>query len=204
MTGNQTKNNSKLIWGALAVTLSLVTWTAFQEDDSTTEAVEVADVRQIKNQTSTIRKKGDEAVPNVIKQSNHLIDWDKLNRSGTIENPAILFSEHSWVVEPPKPKVVEMPPPPPVAPPVPFAYMGRFDNSPKGNLIYLATADQSYSVGIGKNVDNFWKLEKEDANNLYFTYLPLNLPQVLDKNQRIALPESNLASTSDIVNAFQQ
>ena len=37
---------------------------------------------------------------------------------------------------------------------------------------------------IGKNVDPVWRLDKEDANTLTFTYIPLGLVKVLSKAMR--------------------
>jgi hypothetical protein len=54
--------------------------------------------------------------------------------------------------------------------------------------LFLIANNKVYSVKKGSNIDPFWRYDSEDANNVYMTYLPLNLPQVLSKNQKMAAP----------------
>lgn len=98
-----------------------------------------------------------------------------------------LFKGHAWYVPPPPPKPVSVkvePPPPPVAPPVPFYYMGKLEQAPQATQIFLTVNNKVLSVTIGKNVDTLWRLDKEEANSLTFTYLPLGLTKVLSKAVR--------------------
>jgi hypothetical protein len=78
-----------------------------------------------------------------------------------------------------------LPPPAPVAPPVPFLYMGKIEDSPQGTLVFLMGNNKMYSVALGGKVDNFWRLDSEDGQKLTLTYLPLNLSQTLSKTQKI-------------------
>jgi hypothetical protein len=196
MMANSAQKSNPMIWVALLLTIALVLWVNIQSDDaSQTDIVDLVNQKPIKakplNQAENRQKKTVDAEDRRMNTKptatvKGIIDWDQLDRSTQSEKSAGLFKPHSWVVEPPKAKEVKLPPPPPTAPPVPFTYMGRLDNGPQGNLIYLASNDKSYSVLIGQKVNGFWQLEREDSNNLYFTYLPLNLPQVLSKNQTSA------------------
>ncbi len=214
MTDIDKKNKSSIwVWFALLLTISLVVWTALQEENTSVDVVVQAQSHTTNNNAEALPARKlelqEKNAQTSINTKSSLIDWEKLNRTQifqkrSTEKSAHLFAEHSWVVEPPAPKVVKTAPPAPVAPPVPFSYMGRLDGSPKGDLIYLATADKSYSVLIGSKVDAFWMLEKEDAQNLYFTYLPLNLPQILNKNQRSTSADLSLAAKPNIENAFLQ
>ena len=94
-----------------------------------------------------------------------------------------LFMGHVWYIPPPPPKpvVVKIEPPPPAAPPLPFSYIGKLENGPQGTQIFLSANDKVLSAWVGKNVDSVWRLDKEDANALTFTYLPLGLVKVLSK-----------------------
>ena len=95
-----------------------------------------------------------------------------------------LFKGHAWYVPPPPPKPVPVkvePPPPPAAPPVPFFYMGKLEQAPQVTQVFLTANNKVLSVTIGKNVDTLWRLDKEEANTLTFTYLPLGLTKVLSK-----------------------
>ena len=98
-----------------------------------------------------------------------------------------LFKGHAWYVPSPPPKPVPVkvePPPPPAAPPVPFFYMGKLEQAPQATQVFLTANNKVLSVSVGKNVDTLWRLDKEEANSLTFTYLPLGLTQVLSKALR--------------------
>jgi hypothetical protein len=98
-----------------------------------------------------------------------------------------LFKGHAWYVPPPPPKPVPVkvePPPPPAAPPVPFFYMGKLEQAPQATQVFLTGNNKVLSVTVGKNVDTLWRLDKEDANTLTFTYLPLGLIKTLSKALR--------------------
>lgn len=98
-----------------------------------------------------------------------------------------LFKGHAWYVPPPPPKPVPVkvePPPPPAAPPVPFFYMGKLEQAPQVTQVFLTANNKVLSVTVGKNVDTLWRLDKEEANSLSFTYLPLGLTKVLSKALR--------------------
>jgi len=208
MMANSAQKSNPMIWVALLLTVALVLWMNIQSDDeSQSDTVDLVNLKPSKvkqmNLTENRQIKPVDAENRGVNSKmtsavKGIIDWDQLDRSTQSEKGAGLFKPHSWVVEPPKVKEVKLSPPPPTAPPVPFTYMGRLDNGPQGNLIYLATNDQSYSVLIGKKINGFWQLDREDSNNLYFTYLPLNLPQVLSKNKTSA----TLGAIPAPVNAF--
>ena len=98
-----------------------------------------------------------------------------------------LFKGHAWYVPPTPPKPVPVkvePPPPPAAPPVPFFYMGKLELAPQVTQVFLTANNKLLSVTVGKNVDTLWRLDKEDANTVTFTYLPLGLTNVLSKAVR--------------------
>jgi hypothetical protein len=98
-----------------------------------------------------------------------------------------LFKGHAWYVPPPPPKPVPVkvePPPPPAAPPVPFFYMGKLEQAPQATQVFLTVNNKVLSVTIGKNVDTLWRLDKEEANTVTFTYLPLGLTKSLSKALR--------------------
>jgi hypothetical protein len=98
-----------------------------------------------------------------------------------------LFKGHAWYVPPPPPKPVPVkvePPPPPAAPPVPFFYMGKLEQAPQATQVFLTANNKVLSVVVGKNVDTLWRLDKEEAHTLTFTYLPLGLTKVLSKAKK--------------------
>jgi hypothetical protein len=98
--------------------------------------------------------------------------------------PNDVFKVHSWIVVPPVKKIKPAPPPPPVAPPAPFVYMGKLEDTPKGTLIFLMANNKLYSVIKGEKIDPLWRLDGEDMSSIHLTYIPLGLTQLLSKSAR--------------------
>jgi hypothetical protein len=88
-----------------------------------------------------------------------------------------LFPEQTWYAPPPPPPpsryVPPPPPPPPQAPPLPFSYMGRWQEA--GQTTYYLTRGP-LPVGVRPNqvLDGVWRLETVTGGTLTFTYIPLN------------------------------
>ena len=83
------------------------------------------------------------------------------------------FTPTSWYVKPPPP-----PPPPPVptAPPVPFTYMGRYEDPPK-RLVILAAGTKMYTVSEGEVIDGNYRVDRITDKTVDLVYLPLNINQ---------------------------
>lgn len=133
----------------------------------------------------------------------HYLDWALLQGrhvdAQTQLAQADLFKPQHWYVPPVK-TAAELAPPPPVAPQPGFAYIGKLEDGPQGTVILLASASQVYSIAVGDNVDRTWRLDKEDEQNLYLTYLPLNVPKTLLKKSKLAAtvnPASHLPADPD-------
>jgi hypothetical protein len=107
------------------------------------------------------------------------IELDKLNRSGQQKPSGDLFGPRSW--QPPraapKPPPPPPPPPPPQAPPLPFAYMGRWIEN-GATIVYLQRQNQNYVVRQGDTLDGVYRVESIDDNAMVLTYLPLGKRQV--------------------------
>lgn len=95
-----------------------------------------------------------------------------------------LFASHSWYVAPPPPPpttVVSAPaePPRPVAPPLPYTYMGSY--APKGSqpVVFLTRGDRVFDVHVGDTLDNTYTVDSFTNGVLVFTYKPLNQQQQL-------------------------
>lgn len=192
--------SSPWIWVLLLITLGLTAYVSLQEEqDESAVAGDMVLMHETGPRKTVIRQKqpaqtkgisykesAREGMADKAQESAGIVDWQQLDRTAMAQ-PKNLFRSSSWTPKPHNPlqqkSVKVAPPPPPKAPPVPFSYMGRLDNGPEGNLVYLAASDKSYSTVIGRNVNSFWRLDKEDDQQLYFTYLPLDLPQTLSKRQ---------------------
>ncbi len=95
-----------------------------------------------------------------------------------------LFATHSWYVPPPAPPpptVAAEPvePPKPVAPPLPFTYMGSYAPSGAKPVFFLTQGDRVYDVHIGDTLDNTYTVDAFTNGALVFTYKPLNQQQQL-------------------------
>ncbi len=198
LQANTTNKHNGWVWVALIVTVALTVWTSMQPENEnvaddlvspTTKLVQNTNnqIRNITNNTSAIAS---------TQMANQPSSWQVRNREMLEEKPTDLFPVHSWAVVVPVAKAKPVPPPPPVAPPTPFTYMGKMEDGPKGTLIFLMANNKVYSVSKGENVDAFWRLDGEDANQLMFTFLPLNLPQTLSKTQPLISPALPSATAS--------
>src|SRR5437762_1898111 len=94
-----------------------------------------------------------------------------------------LFAAHSWYVAPPPPPVAmvsePVAPPKPVAPPLPFTYMGSYAPSGAKPVFFLTQGDRVYDVHIGDTLDKTYTVDAFTNGALVFTYKPLNQQQQL-------------------------
>ncbi len=95
--------------------------------------------------------------------------------------PADLFAGKSWYVPPPPPPPPKpSPPPPPTAPPLPFAFLGSYQE-PDGRQIYFLTrGERLYTVSAGDVIDGTYRVEEASGGQLGLTYLPLNILQSMN------------------------
>lgn len=101
------------------------------------------------------------------------------------------FPVKSWAPPPPPPppkvvpkRAVVIPPPPPppppkpTAPPLPYKYLGRFEDRGVAT-IFLEAGDRNFLVKPGDTLDGNYRLDAIQGNTLIFTYLPLQQQQFL-------------------------
>jgi hypothetical protein len=94
-----------------------------------------------------------------------------------------LFAAKSWHVAPaPPPPAPPLPPPPPPpapgAPPLPFKFMGKFDDATSLKA-FLQRDERVYTVGVGDVIDGTYRVASINAGQMTLIYLPLNIPQTL-------------------------
>jgi len=99
------------------------------------------------------------------------------NMLGVDQHAGQVFASKSWYVPPPPPP--RAPPPPPTAPPLPFAYMGRFQEGGDSPVIFLTRGELLYSVHVGEVIDETYRIEQLTPNEVIFIYLPMDKRQVL-------------------------
>jgi hypothetical protein len=95
------------------------------------------------------------------------------------------FGATSWYVPPPQPRSKPMPvvvaPPPvvvPMAPPLPFTYLGRYGET-AGRIVVLTKGDRVYTVSVGDVIENTYRLEKLTPGIVHLMHLPTNTEQTL-------------------------
>lgn len=91
-----------------------------------------------------------------------------------------LFMTHSWyVAPPPAPKALRpVVAPKPVAPPVPYSYLGQVEQEGR-TMFFLFKANRLYSVAAGDVLDGAYRVEGGAAGKVDLTYLPLNIKQTV-------------------------
>lgn len=75
----------------------------------------------------------------------------------------------------PKPIVV---PPQPVAPPLPFTYLGKMMEEDK-ITVYVTNAGRNYALKGGEVIDGIYTVQSIDSQKIIFNYIPLKTEQIL-------------------------
>lgn len=91
---------------------------------------------------------------------------------------ADIFASKSWYVPPPPPP--PKPPPPPTAPPLPFSFMGSYQEADGKQVFFLTKGESLYTVSSGDVIDGIYRVEAASAGRLELTYLPLNIRQAMN------------------------
>ncbi|MNE51613.1 hypothetical protein D3C80_1462490 [compost metagenome] len=107
-------------------------------------------------------------------------------QSATNPVKADLFPAQNWRVAPPRPSAAEMAaakaPPPvaptPMAPPLPFEFIGRLSDGQR-TRVFLQSGEKVYTVHPGDVIDNTYRVDRITSTELKFTYLPLHQSQSL-------------------------
>lgn len=102
------------------------------------------------------------------------------------------FTPTSWYVPPPPPPPPPpQPPPKPTAPPLPFTYLGRYDDPPRV-VVILSSGDRLYTVSEGEMIDGNYRVEHVADGAVDILYLPLNINQSLpvSTNQSLGMGQS--------------
>lgn len=110
------------------------------------------------------------------------LDLSQLRRGANAGETGNAFESKSWYVPPPPPPPPKLlpppPPPPPSAPPLPFTYLGRFEDLAKP-VIFLVRGDRVLLVSAGDIIEGTYRVDGIVGTTLSLTYLPLNIKQTL-------------------------
>lgn len=117
--------------------------------------------------------------PTVRRQTTELIRDvpDIVIRRLTEASPkADPFSPDAWLPPPPPPQ--SEPAPPPTAPPFPYAYLGRVDDSGKASVL-LGGSSRSVTAQAGDLIDGVWRVDTIAEHSVELVYQPLDQRQTL-------------------------
>lgn len=150
----------------LCVTLAAAAWVGREEGGNDEQIVAPRNGNPIER--ATFKKQESE---------KSQLELPKLKRGAMDKVRQNLFVGKSWYVPPPPKKVVE--PATPTAPPIPFTYMGKFQEESGRLIIYLAKGDQTYAVSPGDVIENTYRIDAMEARQIVITYLPMAVKQTL-------------------------
>lgn len=190
LTSPMPKKHNPWLYGLLLLTLMATVWISLNGDSLSTE-----DELQIKPMPNKMRSAATKTQPfqptmNLasLNQHNHAPVKDGLtaqpleivSRSYGPVNQN-MFSMQTWAPPVAKSKKQARPvAPPPVAPPIPFSYLGKIEEDGKAEY-FVMQQNKLFNLKIGQQVHGQWRLDSEDAQYLNWTFLPLKLPQILPK-----------------------
>lgn len=95
----------------------------------------------------------------------------------------LLFARSTWVVLPPPPPPAPAPPPPPpppppTAPPLPYVFMGKFEQG-DSQVVIMTRGNRVVTASQGDVLENLYRVDRIEASKVTFTYLPLGTSQSL-------------------------
>lgn len=93
-------------------------------------------------------------------------------------SPVDIFAVRTW--EPPTPiKEVAsvVPPPAPQAPPLPFRYSGKIEETGKAPVFFLAQGEKILAVSPGDQIKGDYLVGKIEGGQLRFLYRPMKIEQ---------------------------
>jgi len=184
------KKRKLILGGALVATLIAVV--LVDEDD------EFIDTTQVMQPMQSTKSSSDRV--NAQDHSATHIDVDQLGQRKFSSQAGDLFGSTSWV--PKRPQLTQQqqqqrqqaalaarqqvarqaaPPPAPTPPPLQFTYLGKAID---GNRVwvFLSQDDENYVTRIGQKIDDQYRLDTINDEEVLFTYLPLNARQRLAIN----------------------
>jgi len=160
----------------MAGALTLAAWLAWfgnaAPDAEVTEAVERAPRSAVRENTGQSSPKDSGQFILAISPREDLFGMSKEERARNE-----MFAGRSWNPPPPPPPK-DIKPAAPVAPPLPFAYVGK-KNEDNVWEVYLTRGEKTFIVRPQTVIDDTWRADAISASTLTLTYLPLQQAQQL-------------------------
>lgn len=148
-----------------AVVIGAILWFAAPEEPEVVEAV-ASDAAPV-NATAAPAAAADSAAVAFARRAARKVGLD-------------LFAQHSWYVPPPPPPPrVAGPPPKPVAPPLPYAFLGSYARTGDKPVYFLVRGDRVFDAHVGDVLEGTYRVEAVANGQLKLVYLPLQEEQAL-------------------------
>lgn len=113
------------------------------------------------------------------------VELERLRRAPAQSGIGNAFGVTSWYVPPPPPPPAPPAPPPvPTAPPLPFSYLGRYEDAPT-QLAILVKGERMYTVASGDVIEGTYRVERVAPGMVELIYLPLNIRQTLGTGEAL-------------------
>lgn len=164
---------TKREWALLALVLPVILFAVAADPGGQDGAVAIAEVAHADRTNAEVRRTEDAGD----------LDLTQLRREANAAEPGNAFESKTWYVPPPLPPPAPppkpLPPPVPTAPPLPFTYLGSFQDAAKP-VIFLVRGDRVLTVSAGDVIEGTYRVDGIVGATLGLTYLPLNIKQSLD------------------------
>ncbi|MGH7603990.1 MAG: hypothetical protein ACRENK_08325 [Gemmatimonadaceae bacterium] len=117
--------------------------------------------------------------PSTSEASNAPLNIEGLERRKVVGTVPDLFKRPP----PPGPSAatlaaIPVTPPAPIAPPLPFKYLGRMSDGTR-TVVFLESAQSLFSAGVGDTVASIYRIEAIADASVTFKYMPLGQNQTL-------------------------
>jgi hypothetical protein len=175
-----------LLIGAMATVLVMLRVLAPSEDSALPD---VALVRP------TVRLSGDTPAPADVPAVKGRVSSEALPEALNVRTRDVvkdvpdLFHPVSWYVAAPEPKPVAtapLPTPAPTAPSLPFQFLGKYAEGGR-ELLILSRANRVLTVEPGDVIAETYRLDSSTETDIQFTYLPMNIKQLLSTETNNAI-----------------
>jgi len=163
------KSTKQRLWFvAISVTAFLVVKTYL--DDSTSSSPNVVEAANNKYARAR-RNDSTENLP-------ALISLERIKKTRSSSGNEDLFRSKSWYIPPPPPPPA--PPPKPVAPPLPFTFLGKSTQPDGSQTLFISDQTKVFLIHGGETLDNNYHVDGIEDGKLVITYLPLKQKQYLN------------------------
>ncbi len=163
--GLSTKRRRLLLGAALLLTIAAVV--SVSDQDNSDSPVVQADAREHPRQRDPERLADAATVMD--------INLKNLKRPAMPDNVKDMFPAKSWYVPPPPPKIR----PAPVAPPLPFVYIGKIMEPGKNPTVILESQNRTYLVQENDAVGSNYRIDTIRPPVMTLTYIPLEIKQTM-------------------------